>query len=49
MEPEKRSVGAAQRDRFLRAARKAIVVESTDASRFVLVDECSINISLAPL
>ena len=49
MEPKKRSVGASERDEFLRAAWRAMVVGTTHANRFVFVDECSTNVSLRPL
>jgi transposase len=49
MEPKKRSVGAAERDEFLRAAWRVMVAARTQASRFVFVDECSTNTSLSPL
>jgi hypothetical protein len=49
MEPKKRSVGASERDEFLRAVWRAMVVETTQAERFVFVDECSTNVSLRPL
>jgi transposase len=49
MEPKKRSVGASERDGFLRAAWRTLVAAETDASRFVFVDECSTNTSLRPL
>src|SRR5918997_986616 len=49
MEPKKRSVGAAERDEFLRAAWRVMVAGRTQASRFVFVDECSTNTSLARL
>ncbi len=49
MEPKKRSVGASERDEFLRAAWKTLVAEGIDASRFVFVDECGTNTSLRPL
>jgi transposase len=49
MEPKKRSVGAAERDEFLRAAWRVLVAARTQASRFVFVDECSTNTSLSPL
>jgi hypothetical protein len=32
-------VGASERDEFLRAAWRALVVQGTDARRFVFVDE----------
>jgi hypothetical protein len=44
----KRSVGAAERDDFLRAAWRAMILERTQASHFVFVDERSTNTSLAP-
>jgi DDE superfamily endonuclease len=49
MEPKKRSVGASERDEFLRAAWRALVVGSLDANRLVFVDEMGTNTSLAPL
>ena len=49
MEPKKRSVGASERDEFLRYAWRAIVAGSLGAERFVFVDECSTNTSLRPL
>jgi transposase len=49
MEPKKRSVGASERDEFLRAAWRAMVAGTTQAERFVFVDECSTNVSLRPL
>ncbi len=49
MEPKKRSVGASERDEFLRAAWRALVAQSTDPGRFVFVDECGANVSLSPL
>ncbi len=49
MEQKKRSVGAAERDEFLRAAWRALVVGSLDAQRLVFVDEMGTNTSLAPL
>jgi len=49
MEPKKRSVGASERDGFLRAAWRTLVAAEIDASRFVFVDECSTNTSLRPL
>jgi transposase len=42
-------VGASERDEFLRAAWRAMVAHTTQAERFVFVDECSTNISLRPL
>jgi transposase len=49
MEPKKRSVGASERDEFLRAAWRAMVADITQAERFVFVEECWTNISLRPL
>jgi transposase len=49
VEPKKRSVGASERDEFLRCAWRAIVAGSLGAERFVFVDECSTNTSLRPL
>ncbi len=49
MEPKKRSVGASERDEFLRAAWRALVARRIEARRFVFVDECSTNVSLSPL
>ena len=49
MEPKKRSVGASERDEFLRAAWRAMVAGTTQAERLVFVDECSTNVSLRPL
>ena len=49
MEPKKRSVGATERDEFLRAAWRALVAGRIGASRLVFVDECGTNISLRPL
>ncbi len=49
MEPKKRSLGAAERDEFLRAAWRALVAGRIDAERLVFVDECGANTSLCPL
>jgi transposase len=49
MEQKKRSVGASERDEFLRAAWQALVAGATEADRFVFVDECSSNVSLSAL
>ena len=49
MEPKKRSVGATERDEFLRAAWRALVAGRVGASRLVFVDECGTNILLRPL
>jgi hypothetical protein len=42
-------VGASERDEFLRAAWRVMVAGEIHAERLVFVDECSTNISLAPL
>jgi transposase len=49
LEQKKRSVGAAERDEFLRAAWRALVAQGIEARRLVFVDECGTNISLSPL
>ena len=50
MEPKKRSLGAAERDEFLRAAWRAMVAGGlVDAERLVFVDEMGTNVSLCPL
>jgi transposase len=51
MEPKKRSVGASERDEFLRAAWRTLVASEAgiDAKRLVFVDEMGTNTSLAPL
>jgi transposase len=49
MESKKRSVGASERDEFLRAAWWALVAREVHAERLVFVDEMGANISLAPL
>ncbi len=49
MEPKKRSVGASERDEFLRAAWRTLVAETTEASRLVFVDEMGSNTSLSSL
>ncbi len=48
MEPKKRSVGATERDEWLRAAWRALVAGGLDAHRLVFVDEMGSNTSLAP-
>jgi transposase len=42
-------LGAAERDEFLRAAWRAMVVRGIEARCLVFVDECGANISLVPL
>ena len=49
MEQKKRSVGAAERDEFLRAAWRVMVAQELDARRLVFVDEMGTNTSLSPL
>ena len=49
MEPKKRSVGASERDGFLRAAWRTLVAAEIDAGRFVFVEHSSTNTSLRPL
>ena len=49
MEPKKRSVGASERDEFLRAAWRSLVAREIHAEQLVFVDEMGANISLAPL
>jgi transposase len=49
MEPKKRSLAAAERDAFLRAAWRLLVAGKVDAERLVFVDEMGANVSLSPL
>ncbi len=51
MDPKKRSVGATERDEWLRAAWRVMVAGEAeiDAGRLVFVDEMGTNTSLAPL
>jgi DDE superfamily endonuclease len=49
VEQKKRSVGASEREEFLRAAWRALVAGEIYAERLVFVDEMGANISLAPL
>jgi DDE superfamily endonuclease len=49
MEQKKRSVGASERDEWLRAAWRVMVAEGIDARRLVFVDECGTHTSLSPL
>jgi hypothetical protein len=49
MEQKKRSVGAAERDGWLRAAWKVMVAGTLDARSLVFVDEMGTNTSLSPL
>jgi hypothetical protein len=47
--PEKRQVGASERDEFLSAAWRVLVAKKIDAERLVFVDEMGSNTSLAAL
>ncbi len=49
MEPKKRSLGAGERDEFLRAAWRLLFAGQLDAARLVFVDEMGANVSLSPL
>jgi transposase len=49
VEPKTRSLGAAERDEFLRAAWRALVADGIDARRLVFVDEMGSNTTLRPL
>jgi transposase len=49
VEPKKRSLGAGERDEFLRAAWRLMVAGEVDAERLVFVDEMGTNVSLSPL
>lgn len=49
MEPKKRSLGAQERDEFLRAAWRLLFAERVEAERLVFVDEMGANVSLSPL
>jgi len=49
LQPKKRSVGAMERDEWLRAAWRVMVAGESEAERFVFVDEMGANTALAPL
>ncbi len=49
MEQKKRSVGASEREEFLRAAWRVMVAAATEPGRLVFVEEMGTNTSLAPL
>jgi transposase len=49
VEPKKRSLGASERDEFLRAAWRLLFARAVDAERLVFVDEMGTNVSLSPL
>ncbi len=44
-----RTVGALERDEFLRAAWRVMVAEQVEAKRLVFVDEMGTNTSLSPV
>jgi len=46
VEPKKISVGASERDEFLRAAWRVVVAAATRPERLVFVDEMGTNTSL---
>ncbi len=43
LQPKKRTVGALERDEFLRAAWRVMVAHETEPKRLVFVDEMSAN------
>ena len=49
MEPKKRSLGARERDEFLRSAWRLVFAERVDAGCLVFVDEMGANVSLCPI
>jgi len=49
MEPKKRSLAAAERDEFLRAAWRLLVAGEIGAERLVFVEEMGANVSLSAL
>jgi transposase len=49
VESKKRSLGAGERDEFLRAAWRLLVAGKVDAERLVFVDEMGTDVSLSPL
>jgi hypothetical protein len=49
LEQKKRSVGASERDEWLRAAWRALVTGGLEAQQLVFVEEMGTNTSLAPL
>ena len=49
MESKKRSLGAGERDEFLRAVWRLLVAGKVDAERLVFVDEMGTDVSLSPL
>jgi transposase len=49
MEPKKRSVGAAERDEWLRAAWRVTLAQQIDPERLIFIDEMGANTSLSPI
>ena len=49
MEPKKRSLGAGERDEFLRSTWRLLFAQAVGAERLVFVDEMGANVSLLPL
>jgi DDE superfamily endonuclease len=49
MDSKKSSVGASERDEFLRAAWRVMIAGEVRTERLVFVEECSTDTSLAPL
>jgi transposase len=49
VEPKKRSLGAGERDEFLREAWRLLFAGRVDAGSLVFVDEMGANVSLSPL
>jgi hypothetical protein len=49
MEPKKRSLGAGERDEFLRAAWRLLFAGRVEAERLVFVEEMGTNVSLSAL
>ena len=49
MESKKRSLGAGERDEFVRAAWRLLFAERIESKRLVFVDEMGTNVSLSPL
>jgi transposase len=49
IQPKRRTLGASERDEFLRAAWRLLFAGRVDAERLVFVDEMGTNVSLSPL
>ena len=49
MDPKKRSLGAGERDEFLRLAWRLLFAGRVEAERLVFVDEMGANVSLCPV